>query len=71
MASEAQYGTGDVRGGRPGLCVVLDLDVADMGTVSGTVSLADGSFRRPFHGWIDLISAISTLRSGTWADGGR
>jgi hypothetical protein len=64
MASETQNGTGDVPEDPHGLRVVLDLSVADT-AVSGTVGLADGSFRRPFNGWIDLMSAINTLRAGT------
>jgi hypothetical protein len=69
MASEAQHdpsGAGQVG---HGLRVVLDLCGTDSGpgsgTVSGMVGLADGSFRRQFHGWIDLMSVISTLRAGT------
>jgi hypothetical protein len=75
MAFEAQHGpSGDGQDGH-GLRVVLDLcgtdGGPDSGTVSGMVGLADGSFRRVFHGWIDLMSVISTLRAGAGVSRGR
>lgn len=66
MASEAEQHASDGLD-EPRLRVVLDLMVADPAALTGTVALADGSFRRKFHGWIDLMSAINTLRAG--ADG--
>jgi hypothetical protein len=63
MASETQHGLNGARGHRQRLRLILDLTAGDSGTVSGTVGLADGSFRRPFHGWIDLMSAVNALRA--------
>jgi hypothetical protein len=74
MASKAQHDPSGARQDGHGLRVVLDLCCTDSGpdsgTVSGMVGLADGSFRRQFHGWIDLMSVISTLRAGTGATRG-
>ncbi len=45
------------------LCLVLELSLADGNPVSGTVGVAGGPPPVPFHGWIDLMSAINTLRA--------
>jgi len=42
--------------------LVLELVIAEGEPLSGTVGLASGP-RVAFHGWIDLMSAISTLRA--------
>jgi hypothetical protein len=47
--------------------LVLELCLADGDPASGTVSVLDGRPAMPFHGWIDLMSAINALR----ADAGR
>jgi hypothetical protein len=45
------------------LCLVLELSLAGGDPVSGTVGVAGGPPPVPFHGWIDLMSAINTLRA--------
>jgi hypothetical protein len=42
--------------------LVLELSLADGDPVSGTVGAAGGPPAIPFHGWIDLMSAINSLR---------
>jgi len=43
--------------------LVLELSLAEGDPVSGTVSVAGGQPTTPFHGWIDLMSAINSLRA--------
>jgi hypothetical protein len=43
--------------------LVLELSLADGDPVSGTVGAADAQPAMPFHGWIDLMSAINSLRA--------
>jgi len=43
--------------------LVLELSLAEGDPVSGTVSVAGGQPAMPFHGWIDLMSAINSLRA--------
>jgi hypothetical protein len=45
------------------LCLVLELSLGGGDPVSGTVGVAGGPPPVPFHGWIDLMSAINTLRA--------
>jgi hypothetical protein len=44
--------------------LVLELSLAEGNPVSGTVGVAGGQPAMPFHGWIDLMSAINSL----WAE---
>lgn len=55
-------------GDRPGTAgnaypLVLELSLAEGDPVSGTVGLADAQPAMPFQGWIDLMSAINSLRA--------
>ncbi len=55
-------------GDRPGTTgnafpLVLELSLADGDPVSGTVGVAGAQPAMPFHGWIDLMSAINSLRA--------
>jgi hypothetical protein len=43
--------------------LVLELSLADGDPVSGTVGVAGAEPAMPFHGWIDLMSAINSLRA--------
>jgi hypothetical protein len=43
--------------------LVLELSLAEGDLVNGTVSVAGGQPATPFHGWIDLMSAINSLRA--------
>ena len=43
--------------------LVLELSLAEGDPLSGTVSAAGLQPARPFHGWIDLMSAINSLRA--------
>jgi hypothetical protein len=44
--------------------LILELSLAEGDPVSGTVGMACGQPAIPFHGWIDLMSAINSL----WAE---
>jgi hypothetical protein len=44
--------------------LVLELSLADGDPISGTVGVIGGPPAMPFHGWIDLMSAINALRAG-------
>jgi hypothetical protein len=48
-----------------GTHLVLELALADGDPVRGTVGVPGGSPPVPFCGWIDLMSAINSLRGGT------
>ena len=55
-------------GDRPGTAgnafpLVLELSLAEGDPVSGTVGVAGAQPAMPFHGWIDLMSAINSLRA--------
>jgi hypothetical protein len=55
-------------GDRPGTAgkpfpLVLELSLAEGDPVSGTVGVAGSQPAMPFHGWIDLMSAINSLRA--------
>lgn len=55
-------------GHRPGTAgnavpLVLELSLAEGDPVSGTVGVAGAQPAMPFHGWIDLMSAINSLRA--------
>jgi len=41
--------------------LVLELVIAALEPFSGLVGLVDAPDRIPFHGWIDLMSAVHTL----------
>jgi len=43
--------------------LVLELSLADGDPVSGTIGIAGRPPATTFHGWIDLMSAINTLRA--------
>jgi hypothetical protein len=43
--------------------LVLELSLAEGDPVSGTVGVAGAEPPMPFHGWIDLMSAINSLRA--------
>lgn len=42
--------------------LVLELSVSHSDPLSGTVGISGGPHPMAFHGWIDLMSAINTLR---------
>ncbi len=42
--------------------LVLELSVSHGDPLSGTVGISGGPHTVAFHGWIDLMSAINTLR---------
>ena len=46
-----------------GFPMILELDLVSGDPVSGTVGIAGGPPAIPFRGWIDLMSAINTLRA--------
>jgi len=55
-------------GDRPGTAgtafpLVLELSLAEGDPVSGTVGVVGAQPAMPFHGWIDLMSAINSLRA--------
>ncbi|HXW45162.1 MAG TPA: hypothetical protein VEL03_10265 [Streptosporangiaceae bacterium] len=52
----------------PGLPLVLELVITAAEPLSGTVAVAGSQRPQEFHGWIDLMSAISLLREGREAD---
>jgi hypothetical protein len=43
--------------------LVLELSLAEGDAVRGTVGVGGGSPGTPFHGWIELMSVINTLRA--------
>ena len=45
----------------PGESLVLELVISGSQPLSGQVGPASAPHRIPFHGWIDLMSAIHTL----------
>jgi hypothetical protein len=51
--------------------LVLELIIAATEPLTGTVRPADGVAPVPFHGWIDLMAAISSLGGGCRAEPGR
>ena len=61
--SPRRGGDGD-ESGRAAFPLILELSLADGDPVRGTVGVASGPPATPFHGWIDLMSAINTLRAG-------
>jgi hypothetical protein len=65
---------GDRRGGgqpRPPCPLVLELVIAGTDPLSGTVRPAGESAPIAFHGWIDLMGALSSLGVGSAAAGGQ
>ena len=60
-SSPRQEGKGS---GPPEQALILELSVTAADPVSGTVGVAGRSPGIPFHGWMDLMSAINTLRGG-------
>jgi hypothetical protein len=61
-SSPRQVGDGPGTAGKA-FALVLELSLAEGDPVSGTVSVAGGQPATPFHGWIDLMSAINSLRA--------
>jgi hypothetical protein len=59
------HSPGGAGGGNP---LVLELVIASTEPLSGTVGSADSAHRLAFQGWIDLMSAISTLGASHEAD---
>lgn len=45
--------------------LILELSLTAGDPVSGTVGFAGRPPAMSFHGWMDLMSAINTLRAGT------
>jgi len=45
--------------------LVLELIIADTEPLSGTVGCPGSPSRTAFHGWIDLMSAINSLRTAS------
>jgi hypothetical protein len=43
--------------------LVLELSLAGGDPVNGTIRVVGGPPATPFHGWIDLMSAINSLRA--------
>ena len=60
MASDRSSG----RGGEPRLPLALELVVVTTEPLSGTVAVAGSDRRQEFHGWIDLMGAVSVLCGG-------
>jgi hypothetical protein len=60
MMPEHSHGTQAGEAG-PGEWLVLELVIASSQPLSGRVGSAGAAHRIPFHGWIDLMSAIHTL----------
>ena len=60
MMPEHSHGTQAGEAG-PGERLVLQLVISSSQPLSGQVGRADTPHRIPFHGWIDLMSAIHTL----------
>jgi hypothetical protein len=77
MASDEAHGSGEPGGDRPEhrdqpastgpgpvTCrLVLELTLADEEPLSGTIGPPGGPAPLAFKGWIDLMSAIGTLRA--------
>ena len=64
MTSSPRQATDGPDSGGQAFPLVLELSLADIDPVSGTVGVAGGPPAVPFHGWIDLMSAINNLRAG-------
>jgi len=62
--SGASRDAAEARGGRITPRLILELAVAAGEPLSGTIGLIGEPSRVSFHGWIDLMGAISRLRSG-------
>jgi hypothetical protein len=62
-SSPRQAADGPESGGQV-FCLVLELSLADGDPISGTVCIAGVQPATPFHGWIDLMSTINSLRAG-------
>jgi hypothetical protein len=62
----------DLPADQPGLAhpLALELIIAATEPLTGTVGPAGGGFPVPFHGWIDLMAAISSLGGGFHAGPG-
>jgi len=50
-------------GGEAALNLVLALSLTGADPISGSVGVAGGAPPLLFHGWIDLMSAINSLRA--------
>jgi hypothetical protein len=64
VTSSPRQGIGGSEPGAQAFPLVLELSLAGDDPVSGTVGIVGGPPATPFHGWIDLMSAINSL----WAD---
>jgi len=60
MMPENSHGTQAVEAG-PGEWLVLELVISSSQPLSGQVGPAGAKHRIPFHGWIDLMTAVHTL----------
>jgi hypothetical protein len=60
MMPEHSHGTQPGEAG-PGECLVLELVISSSQPLSGQVGPAGTPHRIPFHGWIDLMSAVHLL----------
>jgi hypothetical protein len=49
--------------GKEVFALVIELSLTDGDPVSGTIGVIGGSLPVPFDGWIDLMSAINSLRA--------
>jgi hypothetical protein len=70
VTSSQQQGTDGPDSGEQALFLVLELSLTNGDSVSGTVGILGGPPAVPFHGWIDLMSAINSLRAGNGQAGG-
>src|SRR5262249_52901986 len=61
-SSPRQVGDGPATTGKP-FPLTTELSVAEGDPLSGIISVAGGQPATPFHGWIDLMSAINSLRA--------
>lgn len=64
MTSSPRQGTAAPEPGGHAFPLVLELSLADDDPVKGTVGVMGGPPAMPFNGWIDLMSAINSLRAG-------
>ena len=69
MTSTPPQGRNVSRPAGDGFSLVLELCLTDGDPVSGTIGVSGGPPANPFHGWIDLMSAINNLRAGTGKTG--
>lgn len=63
MVSSPRHETDGPRPAEEPVPLVLELSLSPGDPLNGTVGIADGPPAVPFHGWIDLMSAINSLRA--------